>query len=954
MKPFLKQVLEEIIRNHPDDLDQVCLVLPGKRPAVYLKKYFGELLDRTSWLPDMLAINQFVEEVTAKKVGMKDDLLFEFFQIYQKQTYYSGETFDSFLQWGPQAITDYNDVDNYLKDGKYIFQDLTNLKEMDEWGRIENDDEDFQWSFNQKPLSRQQENFLSFWEKLGKLYASFRAFCLSNDLYYSGLTNRVLADNIVMEKETGNSLYSEATFQSIEKKIDQWSKIYFIGLHALSSAEEKFVFELTKLGKAKTYWDADSFYLDNPMHEAGKFLRRYVKKEKVFSWKGNFISKKQLSINIHETSTDFAQVKYVGELLKKNPQWNKAVILGNENLLIPLLHSLPDLTNKVNITLGFPLVNTAFFEWVKKSIALLKNQSRGLYFTDFQEWITHSFVVAALEPRNKELLDDFNAELIRDNIVYIREDEMVSLSRKSDFFEQLLSVFVQEYSLLNFIDYLISCALIFRNSLKNDKIQQESLYEFLIILNRLKKYAEKFSFVETLDTFDRLFDKITRSTSLSFLGEPLQGDQIMGMLESRTLDFDQVIILGANEGYLPGAKRSNSFIPFELRRYYGLPTHHENEVIFAYNFYRLLQRSSQADIFYSTAKVSFGSSEPSRYIAQIRNEFPELVKEINEDIILTPQVINKQKEVVIEVDQTIIEEVKKMLIRGVSPSALNTFLRCPLDFYYRYVVGLSEVEEVEEDIQLNTFGTIVHGVLEEFYKEIEGQYLTEKHIDDWENRISGAAEKAFLEVFKTGNFTQGVNYIALQVAQRYLQDFFVQERREVQKLAEDHKSIKIVALEQYLTYTLNLEEFGCDFPVTIRGFADRIDQIAGKTRIVDYKTGGVKPADLNVKYDFSDLLAGKKPKALQVLIYALLYHKMNETPMENIDSGIISFKNIDQGFMSFGITKISKESAKSGIKPPENLKYFLEEKLAELVLKMTEPDQVWQHNERSDFCGYCG
>lgn len=953
MKPFLKKVLEEIIKNHPDDLGEVCIVLPGKRPAVYLRKYFGELLEDTQWLPDMVSISELVEILTSKKVSLKDELLFRFFEIYKEQPFYSGETFDSFLLWAPQAIADYNDVDNYLKDGKFIFQDLTNLKIMDEWGRENTEDENYSWSFNNQPLSVQQQSFLTFWDKLGKLYHVLRQDCLKNEMYYSGLLNRVLAENIGDVAVPNPIYFSEENHEIIEENSSKWSKIYFVGLHALSASEEYFVYNLVDAGKAINFWDADSFYLNNPIHEAGLFLRRYKKKEKEFHWESDHFKEKKLEINIHETSTDSSQVKFAGKLLQENQEMTKAVILANENLLIPLLHSIPELQQKVNVTLGYPLVNTPFFGWVKKTIQLVKHMDSGIYFKDFLEWTSHPFVLATLVEEDLIFLDDFNAALIQDNTAYLSQVHLKMIAEKSAVFKKFFTVLLNKFQLSNFIDYLLERILMFREALSDEQIHIESLYEFSKILNRLKGFSSKYDFVETLETFEKLFIKLSNGASLSFLGEPLQGDQIMGMLESRTLDFDHVIILGANEGYLPNVKKNNSFIPYELKRFYGLPTHRENEAIFAYNFYRILQRASRVDVLYSSASVSLGSADPSRYVAQIRHEFPGKIKEIKEDVILSPQAVSNKTEVIIEVNEKISEEIKEVLTQGISPSAFNTYLRCPLDFYYRYVIGFNEVEEVEENIQLNTFGTIVHEVLEDFYKEILGQKLTLEHIDGWEKRIDETAEKAFFKVFKTGNYTEGVNYIALQVARRYLIDFFKYERNEIIELAKEGKSIKILALEEPLRYTLDLSKYGYDKPVTIRGFADRIDQIAGKTRIVDYKTGGTMPNDLNVKHDLSDLLEGKKPKALQVALYALLYHKMNEVPMENIDSGIISFKNIENGFMKFGFKKLTKNEQRAGVSYSTNLEQSLEEIIANLAIIMTEINQEWQHEEKSEFCSYC-
>jgi len=953
MKPFLKKVLEEIIKNHPDDLGEVCIVLPGKRPSVYLKKYFGELLEGTYWLPDMLSISDFVGVLTSQEVSTKDDLLFRFFEIYQEQPIYTGETFDSFLLWAPQAIADYNDVDNYLKDGKYIFQDLTNLKVMDEWGRENTDDENYSWSFNNQPLSDQQQNFLTFWEKLGKLYHVLQADCLKNKMYYSGLLNRILAENIGVVSSPNPRYYSKKIHTLIESNISQWKKIYFVGLHALSSSEEKFVFSLANSKKAITFWDVDSFYLNNPIHEAGMFLRRYKKKEKNFRWESDYLSRKNLEINIHETSTDSSQVKFAGDLLQQNNSLSKAVILANENLLIPLLHSIPDLEQKVNVTLGYPLINTPFFGWAKKTIQLMKHIGSGVYFKDFLEWSSHPFVLATLKEQDLNVLEGFSAKLIRDNTAYLRQNHFKEIASQSKVLGRFFVILLNSFQLESLIDYLSNCILAFREALKEEQIHIESLYEFSKIINRLKGFSEKYSFVETIETFEKLFIKLSNGVSLSFLGEPLQGDQIMGMLESRTLDFDQVIILGANEGFLPSVQKNNSFIPYELKRFYGLPTHRENEAIFAYNFYRILHRATRVDILYSSAKVSLGSTDPSRYVSQIRHEFPDLVREINENIVLSPQALNHTSEVMILVNETIAEETKDVLFNGISPSAFNTYLRCPLDFYYRYVIGFNEVEEVEENIQLNTFGTIVHEVLEDFYKEILGQKLTLNHIIAWEKRIDEASEKAFFKVFKTGNYTEGVNYIALQVARRYLINFFEHERKEVLNLEKEGKSIKILALEKPLRYTFDLSKYGYDMPLTIRGFADRIDEIAGKTRIVDYKTGGTEGSDLKVKFDFSNVFEGKKPKALQVVLYAFLYHKINETPLENIESGIISFKDISNGFMSFGFSKITKNEKSAGAIYPDNLSEFLEEKIAELVIKMTEENQEWEHQEKSDFCSYC-
>lgn len=931
MKPFLYKVAEKIYHENPDSLDQVTIVLPGKRPAIFLRRHFAKIIGKSFWEPKFQSISEFVEELSGNQSQDSLSQLFELYRVYLKnlEQFVSDDklednSFDHFVKWAPQALSDFNEIDNYLLDGEIVFTDLKNIKGIDEW------------SFSLDDWSDEQTEFATFWEKLGTLYKCYREHCLINKFYYSGLLKFDLSSKILSQDIDSN-----------------FGKIYFVGLNALSTSEEKIIYSLVDQKRAEILWDADAYYMKNPIHEAGYFLRKFKKKYGGFNWVDNNLDESILErkVQVFETASAIAQVKYAGEILSQlaEEKLNKtAIVLANESLLIPLLHSLPSNIGKVNVTLGYPLIKTPFYNLIQILVKIVraskKENYRGIYHHDFIELLSHPFSSVLFS--NGESVQNVINTLNQGSYIYINKVLLSKLAKTHKVichFEWILEDETKTYSgIIKNINSLIG---VFRKEFSHDKWLTEILFENSIMLNELAELSDKNSFLVSMDSFSHLFKQASVKRQVSFVGEPLQGLQIMGVLESRALDFERVLILGANEGNLPKPRSFNSYIPYELKRIHGLPTHREQDAIFAYYFYRLLQRSKVVSIFYSSESESLGSAEKSRFVTQLEYELDKEKWDIQNQVIQSEIPSHEPNGLSIVTNQQLNKKLLNLLSYGLSPSALNNFIRCPLDFYYKYVLGLREPEKVEEKIDVSTFGSVVHHVLEKLYEEQVGKVLTIAIVEDWMKRSDKATIAAFEELYSKENVSRGSNHIILNVAIRYIKKFLTWEKKEIERFSLEGKTIKILALEEKLESNLDLRDFGLDMKIKLRGSADRVDVVGGKIRIIDYKTGNVKASDVQVKSIEKEFTSLTKDKVRQLLLYCYMYREKYGKSIENIKPAILSLRNLKGGVLSLEVDK-------SPDLTEEHVCQF-KEVMSKTIEQLLEKGSIWRHDEKSKYCDYC-
>ncbi|MFH1319302.1 MAG: PD-(D/E)XK nuclease family protein [Bacteroidota bacterium] len=1004
MQPFLSKITDHIFKNYKDDISRLCIVLPNRRGGLFLKKYIGKKYKKTIWSPEIFAIEDFIKELSGVEILDNVTLLFKFYKIYCEQTEETelpkqaspsemeleggSHSFDQFIKWAPVLLNDFNEMDEYLADTDKLFAYVNEARAIQVWN-LENPE-----------LSPNQKSYLMFWKSLGKYYEKLKEELESKNQAYQGMAYRKVS-NEISTVEGGKKL-----------KERNWKKILFAGFNALTKAEETIIEKLISIGMAEMLWDADTYYTQNQTQEAGRFIAKYKKKWKPndFKWEENILSTDNKEINIIGIAQNVNQAKYTGEILFTSPPKSPspmgegdldvlhskatgdgvAVVLADENFLAPVLNSLPGNISDVNVTMGYPLKNTPLYGLFDAILNLHVNspqnpesssypgktkegfkpgKDQSFYYKDVLKVLNHpyldqpmtSIIARKIQKKNKVFISSndieqfVTCELQEDlNIlkpVFSSWNDPGEKGRSVT--ENALDCF---YGLIShFKDFLIS-------EDENKTIELEYLYAFAKLIKRLKTLlkdhdlnisseGEKETTLKPpmdIKTFRTIFNQLVKAEKLSFYGEPLKGLQIMGMLETRTLDFETVILLSANENILPSGKTQNSFIPYDIRREFGLPTYSDRNAISAYHFYRLIQRAKKIYLLYNTEPDEFGSGEKSRFITQLLHELPKVNKniKITEQLITLPILKVKKKDISIEKDDDILNRLNAWIQRGVSPSALNTYINCPLDFYYKYVLGLEEAEEVEETIEAATLGKCVHHVLRDLYAEFEGKNISINDVVKMKPFVEQKTIKAFSREYSAADIHHGKNLLILNVAIRFIENFLKEEVRCLSEIEKEGKSLVIRSLEEKLEMSMKMTLNGVEKRVNFRGTADRIDLVGDTTRIIDYKTGLVQPADLKPG-DFENIANDPKyDKAFQLLMYALMYNKNPEGLTGSLITGIISFRRLSQGLMPVIIyesTEINEEILRS-----------FEDRLKMLMSRIYDMNTPFRHNEEAEYCRFCG
>ncbi|MDG1871599.1 MAG: PD-(D/E)XK nuclease family protein, partial [Flavobacterium sp.] len=639
-------------------------------------------------------------------------------------------------------------------------------------------------------------------------------------------------------------------------------------------------------------------------HDAGLFLRRFKSnwkhyKSNPFEWIVDEFSQTK-NIQVIGTPKTIGQAKIAGTIIEKildeNPMASLdkvAIVLGEENVLVPLLYSLPASVGALNITMGYSSKNNPAQILIAKLFKMHTNglsrnaKSYVLYYKDVLDILTHPLV----EPyaQTSALVKIIN----QNNYTFITHQKVMELNPvPTDLFLLLFKKWEQgSIAVLETISELL---LTIKNNLSNDneeeKITKAFVFAIFKVINKLINYYSQHSHIDKIDTLHAIYKQVIDLAEVSFEGEPLNGLQIMGVLESRVLDFDTVIVTSMNEGKFPAGKSQNSFIPYDVKRELGLPTFKEKDAIYTYHFYHLLQRAKNVYLLYNTESDGLDAGEKSRFITQL-----EVEKQANHN--LTHEIYNAvlpekaYEPMVIEKSEAVMDRLKEIAAIGFSPSALTSYIRNPIQFYFQKILRIREVDEVEENIALNTLGTIIHETLKVLYDPFVGKFISEADIVNCFKLIDAEVLTQFKAVYKEGEIKKGRNLLAFEVAKRNVHNFLKVELEGIK--AGD--AIKIIALEK--TYERVLTDPGLPFPVLIKGNVDRIEERNGNIRIIDYKTGKVEKASVTLKTWRGLTEDIKNDKIIQVLAYAFMYETLAES--KPIEAGIISFKNLKSGFLPF-------------------------------------------------------
>ena len=851
MQPFLQLVAHDLYTKIGNDLSRTVLVFPNKRANLFFNEYLAEESDQPIWSPAAMSISDLLQKLSVQKAGDPIRLVCELYKVFKEETE-SRETLDDFYFWGELLISDFDDVDKNMVDADKLFSNLQDLKNlMDDYEFLDEEQEEairqFFQNFSIERRTELKEKFISLWDKLGIIYHRYRENLAELGIAYEGMLYR----NVIEQLDTDQLKYD---------------KYVFVGFNVLNKVEKEFFQKLQKAGKAMFYWDYDLFYTQRiSKHEAGEFIKRNLidfpneLPESYFD-----IFRKPKKIRYISASTENAQARFLPEWVKATQthttqivsEKENAIVLCNEALLLPVLHSIPQDVQNVNITMGFPLAQTPVYSFINAAMEL---QTNG-YRPDTGRFTYEAVSKILKHPYTRQLSEHatrLERELTKTNRFYPLPSEL----KKDDF---LTNLFTPQSNIRELCDYLLrlikSISILYRKEGEYDDIfnqlYRESIFQSHLKINRLYSLIESGELSVRTDTLKRLITKVLTASNIPFHGEPAIGLQIMGVLETRNLDFRNLIMLSLNEGQLPKAGGESSFIPYNLRKAFGMTTIEHKNAVYAYYFYRLIQRAENITLLYNTSSDGLNRGEESRFMLQLLVEGPH---EITREYLEAGQ--SPQNTLEIQIEKT--PEILRRLYRAydtaqpesviLSPSALNTYLDCRLRFYYRYVAGLKTPDEVSAEIDSALFGTIFHLSAQLAYTDLtaNGKMIQREDLERLlrdEIKLQGYVDQAFKqELFKVAPEEKpeynGVQLINSKVIVSYLKQLL---RNDLQ-----YTPFEMVAMEKKVSEKITIQTALGPLTLRLGGTIDRMDAKEGTLRIVDYKTGGSPKIPANIEQLFT-------------------------------------------------------------------------------------------------------
>jgi len=941
MQAFLNKIAAYIFQNFEDEPDSVCIVLPNRRSGLFLQKHLASYFQKPIWSPDIFAIEDFIFRFSDYNPVDPITLLFELYEVYSDITKDEKQPLDTFLDWAQVLLNDFNDIDQHLADPKQIFSLLNEAYAIKVW------------NLGDEPTEFQKE-YLRFYNSLFQFYKDLNARLSAKKLAYQGMAYRHFAENC----------------ESIAATLP-WKKVVFAGFNALTGAEEKIIRHLRDAGKAVIFWDADKYYL-KPKHEAGYFLSAYLNswcKPDDFQWINDHFSDPEKNIRVTGIPKNIGQARYAGQLIstyagQNSDHLNTAVVLADESLLLPLLSSLPE-NIPANVTMGYPFSLTTLYQLVKDVFLMQENAGQLLeqrpgnvrfFARDVLKVLLHPYSNITHEEEGQQGLtvSDLIEKIRSSNRVFLTAEQIKNYCSElsqatAQFLQPILAYWDNPKTsireLINFLENL-------RNELNGNaingnedhSIDLEYLYHLARILKKASWLVDRYSIVNSVKALKKILLQLLQIYKIPFFGEPLEGIQIMGMLETRTLDFENIILLSLNESIIPAGRTANTFIPFDVKMHFKLPTYREKDAIFAYHFYRLMQQGKNIHLIYNTETDDFRSGEKSRFLTQLEYELPAYNPTVNftHNILhLTPEKSKIDSSIIVEKSAGVMEALLNRASKGFSPTALNTYINCSLQFYFKEIARLKEAEEIEDTADASVLGSVVHDVLEELYDSFKNQFIEPEQIKKMKPKIEQLVAKFFVKHYPEGDINHGKNLLIARVAGLFVSHFLDHEIEFLNEQIKLNRPITIQDLELKLTATETVE--GSNTPVKFIGYIDRIDNPGEVVRIIDYKTGFVNPGDLRLKsWDIHD---PKYSKAFQLLMYAWLYLKNHSNLPGDLSAGIYSFRSLSKGFMALGLpdnVKLNHESI-------QEFEFVLHEIVGQIL-----SDQIpFAQTQELDNCKYC-
>ena len=870
MDTFLKHTAQKILREHPQDTDRVLVVFNNHRSELFLRRAFENISaeeGRTFFLPQMTVIDDLVAQLGGLKIVPNEFLLFELYRIHmeiggEERKY---QTFEEFIAFGDMMLGDFSEIDRYCVDAHSLFVNLHDLKAIGEWN-IEN-----------PAMSPFQRSYLEFYHSLYDYYRLLRERLTARSEAYGGMAYRHVAEHIGEMAEGC-----------------PYTQIYFIGFNALSECERRIIGEYARRGVGRLLTDGDPYYVADPMQEAGHFLRKHRTEFPEIDPRGTTLfAQGEKHITVVECPEAVLQCKYAGRLLAEHHDWlfdpeSTAVVLADESLLLPTLNALPDSDEdyKVNISMGFAYADSGIHLLVLRLLSLYRQATaKGYYHSDIVEVLADHHIERLLGMN--ELRQRAMRHIERENLIRCHAADVTALLG-SDCLDFLFPAEVPGPDGVLTLLRRMAGMLADNGVTESNRKEKQALGGLAEILDFFDRLQAEYGFITDNGTLEKVYTRIARRHNIAFLGQPLSGLQILGVLETRNLDFKRVILLSANEGTLPSGRSQGTLIPYELQRAFNLPTYEEKDSVYAYNFYRLLQRAEKVYLVYSSEAESMGKGEESRFIKQVRRElatrYPDHIKV--KDIVVDTGASLHRGDIGTSHRKSpaVMERLQNLAARGFSPTALNNFIECPLRYCYSNILNVNEPDTIEEDLDASQLGTCVHDVLEHVYHPYIGRAVDADGLRQALNQLPQLMQDAFGKLYSHGRSQEGRNSFLYSVGESQVRHIL---QREIELLQQGNR-IEIVALEQEISQPV--EGTGAPFPVNLKGIVDRIDRVNGRLRVIDYKTGRLDDKEINVTSDSLD----SKPmpgKWLQLMCYALLYSR-NRHLTEPLLSGIYPLRHL--------------------------------------------------------------
>ncbi len=941
---FLGDVAERLLQES-DQLANYQVVFPNRRAGLFFQKELALKAKRTLWSPKVLSMEEFVYQYTDLQLADPLNLIFELYNSFTR-VQGSEEGFDRFYFWGDMLLKDFEDVDQSLVSPKQIFQGIKTQKELDEtFYFLDEEDrlaiQSFWASFLPESKPGQQQ-FLRTWKILLPVYEDFTERLIKKRWGYQGLIYRRIVESIQNRK-----------FQP------QKAKVVFAGFNALTPAEEEIFKYFVGEQGADIYWDCDDYYLNDLGQEAGAYLRQYQKDAilgRTFDQRfaSDFASPKKMeAIGV---PLQVAQAKNAGLYLKslmaesdQQPE-NTVVVLPQEQMLFPTLSSIPSEVGELNVTMGYPLKDTPLYSLLESLMQAQQSVRQGhdlkrvYYYKPLLEVLGHPY----LQQLEHAPINDLIARIKKENIIKVPEEELQV--EGGDLLALLFGEVPIGKSMAAYLDQVVKH--LYEQLKSGFELEREYFFHFHKVLVRLGEILSLQSSEVSIDTFVKLFRQVSRSAKIPFSGEPLKGLQVMGVLETRNLDFENVIILNMNEGSFPDTALKGSFIPFNIRRAFGLPTFQQQDAIYSYLFYRLIQRAKTVRYYYNT-QAEFGQSgEVSRFVRQLEIESPHDIEFANINQPIHPRSVQS---ITIEKTPEVLKSLQNYTSEGwyaFTPSALNTYLSCKLRFYYRYVARLFEEDDVQEQLDAAMFGNILHKTMELLYKDATAKrkpaIIEPADFFKLKSSVDEAIRVAFRNYYhvkRGARFEiEGRNIVMAALVRKYA--------LKVLEFDENYAPFEVVALEgdarQGYKMKLPISVGDQQLEVNIKGIIDRIDLKDGKVRIIDYKSG----ADQRLVGSLASLLdpndAQRNKAVFQLFFYALLYQHKHRDDLP-IEPGLF---NIREMFQEGFTTQLSW---KGGGQLNDMSTYLSDyrKQLIGLFEEVFDPTVAFTQTEDLKTCSYC-